>query len=448
MAMSVLRELSAFVCGASITSLPEAERAIQRRHVADTLVAAAVGAWTEEGRHLRYLLPKDSVADLAGMQAAVVRHTEIDDIHTPSCTTPSSVTVPTALALARAGGISDPERVASAIWVGTELLVRLGLAIDGARILYRGIWPTYFAAPLATTAIAARLGSLSEDETAHALSLALMLTAGRSGRFQGRLPGRSVILGMAVSAGPRAAQAARQGVGGDPDLLDGPWLRDAHGLQAEIAALTTDLGRGSIYSRLSLKPFCSAKQAVAATEALMTLIDEGLAPATIDKVTVRVPPPYARMVSTKPETGSRSSTIVSAAYQLGLAALRRERLCDVERASTMQDVLAFAGKVAVVPDEGLLPDFPASFPAEIEVSAKGTLHRKRVTAALGDPSRPLDDAQLKDKADRVFKQAGATRAGSSLIELGLAGLQDRDSCKALTDAMWKAVAGADLLSAK
>ena len=443
--MSVLRDLAGFVCNASVNALPAAERAIQRRHVADTLVAAAVGAWTEEGRSLRYLLPTDSIADVAGMQVAVVRHTEIDDIHTPSCTTPSSVTVPTTLAIARAGGISDPERVASAIWVGTELLVRLGLAIDGARILYRGIWPTYFAAPLAAAAIAARLNVLSEDETAHALSLALMLTAGRSGRFHGRLPGRSVILGMAVSAGVRAAQAARRGVGGDPDLLDGPWLRDAHGLEVNLGALTSNLGRGSVYAQLSLKSFCSAKQAVAATEALMTLIDEGLAPATIDKVIVRVPPPYARMLSTKPEAGSRSSTIVSAAYQLGLAAVRRERLHDIERASTIENVLAFASKVTVVPDEGLLADFPASFPAEIEVSAAGTLHRKRVTAALGDPSRPLDDAQLKDKADRVFAQAGATRAGSSVIELGLAGLQDRDSCKALADAMWTASTSADLL---
>ncbi len=447
--MSVLRDLSAFVCGASVNALPEAERAIQRRHVADTLVAAAVGAWTEEGRHLRYVLPKDLIADAAGMQAAVIRHTEIDDIHTPSCTTPSSVTVPTALALAHAGCINDPERVAGAIWVGTELLIRLGVAIDGARILYRGVWPTYFAAPLAAAAITARMGSLSEQETTHALSLALMLTAGRSGRFQGRVPGRSVILGMAVSAGVRAAQAARHGVGGDPDLLDGPWLRDAHGLQADPAALTANLGRSSIYTQLSLKPFCSAKQAVAATEALMTLIDEGLAPDTIEKVTVRVPPPYARMIATKPEAGSRSSTIVSAAYQLGLAAFRRERLYDIERANAMQDtaVLTIAGKVEIVPDDSLLPDFPANFPAEIEVSAGGKTHRKRVTAAFGDPSRPLDDAQLKDKADRIFAQAGSTRPGSGLIEIGLAGLQDRDSCRMLVDAMWSASTSADLLFA-
>src|SRR5262249_53197058 len=156
----------------------------------------------------------------------------------PSCTTPSSVAVPTALGLARAERVFDPERVASAIWVGTELMTRLGAAIDGARILYRGLWPTYFAAPLAAAAVAARMGRLSAEETAHALSLALMLSAGRSGRFHGKIPGRSVLLGMAVAAGVRAAEAARHGVGGDPGLLDGPWLRDAQGMNADLGALT------------------------------------------------------------------------------------------------------------------------------------------------------------------------------------------------------------------
>ena len=113
---------------------------------------------------------------------------------------------------------------------------------------------------------------LSEDATAHALSLALMLSAGRSGRFHGKLPGRSLLLALAVTAGIRAAAGAQQGVGGDPNLLDGPWLRDAQGLDADLAALTARLGEGSVYREMSLKPFCSAKQAIAAVEALIALI--------------------------------------------------------------------------------------------------------------------------------------------------------------------------------
>src|SRR5262249_7816382 len=197
-----------------------------------------------------------------GMQAAIVRYTEIADIHTPSCTTPSSITVPAALGLARAQGQFDPERVASAIWVGTELMTRLGAAIDGARILYRGIWPTYFTAPLASAAVTARMRSMGTEETAHALSLALMLAAGRSARFAGGVPGRSVILGMAVANGVRAAETAHHGVGGDPDLLDGPWLGEAHRIDANLAAMGTQLGERSVYREMSLKPFCSAKQAL------------------------------------------------------------------------------------------------------------------------------------------------------------------------------------------
>jgi 2-methylcitrate dehydratase PrpD len=436
--MSILRDLAGFVCGASVESLPEADRAVQRRHVADTLVAATAGARTAEGQALRAVLPKTSAADAVGMQAAIVRHTEIDDIHTRSCTTPSSITVPAALGLAHASGMFDPERVASAIWVGTELMTRLGAAIDGARILYRGVWPTYFAAPLGAAAVTARMASMTVEQTTHALSLALMRTAGRSGRFHGRIPGRSVILAMAVADGVRAADAARQGVGGDPDLLDGPWLRDAQGLTTDLDPLTSGLGRGSVYPKLSLKPFCSAKQALAAIEALMTLIDEeGFAPDAIAKVTVRVPLPYVRMISTKPEASSRSSTIVSAGYQLGLAAFARPRLHDVERADAKLEpaAFAFANKVEIVADESLLEFFPASFPAEVEVIVAGKLHRKRITLATGDPARPLDDEAIEQKAQRVFEQAGCPESVSDLIRVGLHGFDSKDACKALAAAM-------------
>src|SRR4029079_15591404 len=140
--------------------------------------------------------------------------------------------------------------------------------------------------PLGTAAIAARLLRLNEEQTAHALSLALMLSAGRSGRFHGALPGRSVLLAMAAGNGIRAAQAAKDGVGGDPALLDGAWLRDAQGIEASLDALTAQLGPGSVYGEMTIKPFCSAKQAIAAIEGLMTIVADGVAPESIDRIVV------------------------------------------------------------------------------------------------------------------------------------------------------------------
>ena len=126
-----------------------------------------------------------------------------------------------------------------------------------------------------------------------------------------------------------------------------------------------------------------------------------------------MPPPYARMIAMKPEAGARASTIVSVAFQIGLAAYHRERLYDIERADAMAETkaLALAGKVEIVADESLLEFFPANFPAEVEVTADGKTLRKRVTAATGDPGRQLDDAALADKAKRILGR-GSGRADS------------------------------------
>ena len=206
--MSVIGEWAAFVAGASVATLPETERAAQRRHVADTLVAAAAGSRTSEGRALGTLLPRATVSDAIGLQAAVIRHTEIDDIHTRSCTTPSSVTVPAALSLAREQRDFDPEQVASAIWVGTELMTRLGAAIDGARVLYRGLWPTYFTAPLAAAAIAARIWRLDEGAD-RARTLARVDAVGRTLR---PLPGQAAgALGDPFDGGDQRPARGRGG---------------------------------------------------------------------------------------------------------------------------------------------------------------------------------------------------------------------------------------------
>jgi len=44
--MSIIRDWAAFVGGAKVTTLPPGKQAAQRRHVADTLIAAVAGSRT------------------------------------------------------------------------------------------------------------------------------------------------------------------------------------------------------------------------------------------------------------------------------------------------------------------------------------------------------------------------------------------------------------------
>ena len=402
--MTVISELASFVTGAKASALPAAQHERLRLHLTDTVIAAVAGASIPEGQALRAVGGDNDLASQIGRQAAAARLTEIDDIHLASCTTPSAGIVPIALRLATHLRQFDPDEVASAIWVGTELTVRLGLAINGPQVLYRGIWPTYLAAPVGAAAAAARMLRLDETRTAHALSLALMLVAGGVGRIHGAPSGRWFLYANAVTGGIAAALAARAGYTGDAELLDKSWLADTHGLALELEVLTGALGENSVYSALSMKPFCSAKQCIAAVEAFRALRQEGLHIDAIEKVRVRVPKAYATMISTRAVPGARQSTMVSAAHQLALAALAPQRLYDVDRSAPHADaaVAELAAKIEIVPDVALEEFYPQHWPAEVEVAAGGQTFQRRVVEAVGDPVHPLDRAAVNDKAHRVL----------------------------------------------
>jgi 2-methylcitrate dehydratase PrpD len=429
--VSPIAELASFVVGAKASDLPAADRGRLALHATDTAVAAMAGANIPEGRALQDIGGDAGLISQIGRQAAAARLTEIDDIHLASCITPSAGIVPVALRLAAHLRTFDPERVADAIWVGTEITTRLGLAINGPQVLYRGIWPTYFAAPVGAAAAAARMLGLDEARAAHALSLALMLIAGGVGRIHGAPSGRWFLFANAVAGGVAAALAARADYLGDPELLDKNWLADTHGIALDRDVLRDKLGATSVYSSLSMKPFCSAKQAIAAVEAFLALLQEGVRADAIDKVRVRVPKAYAAMIATRAVPGARQSTMVSVAHQLALAALAPRRLCDVDRSTADADaaVTQLAAKIEVVPDAALEAFYPQHWPAEVEVDAGGQRFSHRVIETLGDPEHPLDRAAVDAKAHCVLDPLVGTARVDDWLRLCHDGLQDGAACE-------------------
>jgi 2-methylcitrate dehydratase PrpD len=448
--VSVIGELAAFVAGAKASALPAMERERVELHLTDTVAAALAGACIPEGKALQNFGAALSLADRVGRRAAAIRLTEIDDIHLPSCTTPSAGIVPVALALAASLQNFDPDAVASAIWVGTEIMTRIGTAAGGPQILYRGIWPTYLAAPVAAAATAARLFGLDEPRTGHALSLAFMLMAGGVGRIHGAPSGRWFLYANAVAGGVAAAEAARADYRGDSQLLDKTWLTDTHGITLDSVGLTDRLGIGSVYPALSIKPFCSAKQAIAAVEAFRTIVHkENVRRDAIAKIQVHVPPAYAGMVATRAEPGARQSTLVSVAYQIALAALAPERLYDVDRSTPTvdTDVMQFAEKVEVISDTGLESFYPQHWPAEVEVEADGKTFRHRVVAAAGDPEHALGRGDVKEKAHRVLDRLIGAAHVDQWLTMCHGALNGRADCQKLV-AAFASFDGAGTLGAK
>ena len=441
--MSVIGELAAFVAGAKASALPPVEQERLRLHFTDTAVAALAGASIAEGKALRSLDDGASPAGRIGRQAAATRLTEIDDIHLPSCVTPSAGVVPVALALAAYAQKFDPGEIASAVWAGTEIATRLGVAVQGPQILYRGIWPTYLGAPLAAAATASRVMGLNEARTGHALSLAVMLMAGGVGRIHGTPSGRWFLYANAVAGGVAAAEAARADYRGDTEILDKTWLTDTHGIAFDHARLTERLGANSVYTALSMKPFCSAKQAIAAIDAFRAVLARGVRADAITKVHVRVPPAYAGMIATRAEPGARMTTIVSVAHQIALAAVAPGALYDIDRsaATLPAAVTQFAAKVEIAADVNLQSFYPQHWPAEVEVEAGGEVLRHRVVEATGDPKHPLDAAAVGDKAHRVLDPLVGGERAADWLKTSRAALDGVAACRKLAESFGAGLQG-------
>jgi 2-methylcitrate dehydratase PrpD len=361
----------------------------------DALGAFVAGSATAEGRALAESLRgwESGASATVVRGVATIRMTELDDIHMRSCTTPGAVVVPTAVALGAALGVGAASYQA-AVEVGYEAMTRLGMAIGGARLVYRGIWPTYFCAPFAAAAVAAALLELDVARITNALGIALTRATGLTSGIAGVPLARWLTVGDAARAGSAAAFAARDGFVAD---VDPDRIAAAAGIEFDTPALAAD--SPAAIEEVSVKPFPTAKQSLAGVEAALRLRSQ----AGPGRILVHVPTPYAHMVGAPPIANSRLSRISSARWNVALALLRPEELHDIERARPVDDpeLGPIAANIEVVADPGLDRLYPARWPARVELSGLS----ETVVDATGDPphgSSPATiDAKWRERPERL-----------------------------------------------
>jgi 2-methylcitrate dehydratase PrpD len=416
--MSLIGSMAEFVSGTDSATLSPDTLAHAKMHILDTVGAMLAGPRTPEGvaigkfieslddqaTHpvIGYVLTASLPHAVFGATAAT-RSTEIDDIHLGSCTTPGSVVVTTALCLACAGHFEKSADILSAIVVGYELLIRMGLAIDGPQVLYQGVWPTYMGTPLASAALTCKGLRLDSHTTAHALAIALSMSTGVAGRIRSPLSSRWLTLGAAAEHGVIAAFAARQGFAGDEGLLD----KDVGPLQAIIKArdkLVGTLGGEFLITETALKPYPSARQALAAIEAFKEILTgEGIDPSSIDEIIVHVPAQYAAMIDSAGPPRTRQESLLGVQYQMALAAFHPEILFDVNRELLPDEsaVVGFMKKVHVRASEELEKHFPALWPAMVEVRSGERTFSRELLRPAWDSCDALGWEEIEAKFKRV-----------------------------------------------
>jgi 2-methylcitrate dehydratase PrpD len=166
-------------------------------------------------------------------------------------------------------------------------------------------------------------------------------------------------------------------------------------------------------TEVSFKPWCAARQTMAATQALREIIQSGVQPQEIDRIRVRVPPPHCKMIDHDVKSGDRASHLTSVAFCMAAAALAPDGTAalDLSPADASQHVRNFMAKIMVEPDESLLASYPRKWPARVEVEVGSARHERTVTDIPGDPARAFDRAKIQEKFTRFVRPIiGAERA--------------------------------------
>jgi 2-methylcitrate dehydratase PrpD len=383
-------------------------------HIIDTLGAWIASTATAEGARLlqfRAAMHKEHAdatlsLDLA-TRCALVRLSEIDDIHLPSMTTPGGIVVPAAVSMAGALRKPAADDVFAAIMAGYEVMTRLGRAIDGPTALYRGIWPTYFAAPAAVAAVVARLLGVDARGAANALALALTFAAPGVSHHNAATTARWLAVGNAARNGFAAALAAQQGFTGDLKLIEGNFFPGIYGITPDIAVLTEGLGETPVLPDVSFKPWCAARQTMAATQGLKEIIAGGVVPASMTEIHAFVLSPHLKMIDHGVVAGDRASHLTSLPYCMAIAAVAPELAFDVQQSppELPDAVRGFMSKIKIETDAGLLTDYPHRWRARVRVVADAHTHELPVTDVPGDRARAFDRSLVQRKFLRFVTPA-------------------------------------------
>ncbi|MGE0651490.1 MAG: MmgE/PrpD family protein [Alphaproteobacteria bacterium] len=404
--MTVLESFADMVLAARDAPLSPARADVLALRVFDTAGALIAG------RNLPEIAPfSDMAAGVVGLpedgavptvaimhSVAAARATEIDDIHLGACVTPSAVIVPVALLMGR---VEKGDELLRALSAGYEAMVRFGCAVGGPSLLARGIWPTQLCAGIGASATVGALLGLTRDQLVNALGFSISLAAGINAR--GAFPtGRWAPVGIAAANGALAAALAGRGLRADIDLLDGRWST-AIGISLDAAVLGSP--GADTANEISFKPWCGARQTMAAVAAFRTLVEEdGLSPELVREVTVAVPAAYRGMIDRPRLAADRQESFADLRFNLGLAAFYPDGLYDVVRAAIPDDRLisALAGKVRVVADGGMTAHYPRRWPAVVTVVGNdGKVHKREVIDVPGDPGTNFGWDVVGDKLARA-----------------------------------------------
>jgi 2-methylcitrate dehydratase PrpD len=363
-----------------------------------TLLEKALADELDRGDARLALGRRASLRTAALINATAAHTTEVDDIFRDAIFHPGAPTIPAALAAAQSLGASGSQFL-RAVVVGYEVSTRIGTAMGRAH--YRYWHNTGTIGAFGACAAAADLLDLDAPRFAHALATVATFAAGLQQAFRMDSMSKPLHAGHAAEAGLTAALAAREGVTGSLDVIEGEAgfgraMSDGPDWDAALATLGDEFH----ITRMTFKNHACCGHTFAAIDGALALKDKMRVDARdIQRVNVATYQPALDVAGhEQPRTPAEArfsiKYVVATALTHGsvrLAAFEPARLDDPGTRDLMR-------RVETTVDPELDAAFPARRAARVTLEARdGRREAFLQPTRIGDPEAPLSDAQLDAK---------------------------------------------------
>ncbi|MGI5219115.1 MmgE/PrpD family protein [Nocardia sp. CA-290969] len=403
-------------------------------HAADgiaAMMAASTRPWTEAARSLAR---RESAAGHSAIighaarlrpgPAALVNATamhglELDDYHVPAAVHAGCVVVPAGISVAEE--IDGRGRdLLTALAVGYEVTIRLGLAMSPEITQDRGFHVTSSFGPLGAAAAAARLWQLDATRTRHALGLAVAQAGGTTEFTRSGGEVKRLHAGFAAAAGIRSAELAQLGATGPGHPIEGDrgFARSFGGRRVELDRLTDGLGETWHCDGLGIKAWSTCTGNHAALAAMGTLRTQGLRAEEVESVRIYTDRTTAAHCG---HLGPRARSLTEAQFSLHVTAAMAIALGGndpshydlLERSAfEIPEVTRIATNTNVLVGEEQDRAFAHGLSARVEVTLRNGTQVEASASPPGSPENPYDWPELFEKMYR----SAAGYAGKTAVD--------------------------------
>ncbi len=401
---------------------------------AEPSVRAVAASIDETGGSARSLVTGKAMSERS---AALIDGTgahalDYDDVDDAVIAHPSAVLIPALLATGGRLDASGTELV-DAYRTGVRVGRLLAAAIDIREHYEQGWHSTATIGTIMAAASVAQLQKLTIEQVRHALGIAGSLAAG-SRRAFGTMT-KPLHAGTAAGNGVFAAQLAKNGLTGDPDLIGAP-LGFLHLHAGRDGIPFVDLDNvATDEPTLNVKLFPCCYYTHSAIEAAFELARQSGSPRDIECVEVTVQPGgLAPLVHQRPTDGSQAKFSMEYVIAAALLDGRIDLTTFDDKRVQHEDVQQFLTRVRVSesekPSVGTDPE-GAPFSVVAVHHKGGTSATVRVDRPAGHATRPITAEQLRHKFDDCTASAEAADRDSTYR--ALSDLSNQPSTRQLVD---------------